>query len=235
MNSGIDSLHKILKDENRRRIILLLREKGSLSYTDLMKALGITNTGKMNYHLKVLDNLLSKKDNRQYALTEEGMLAFQLLSEFPEKTTKQFRLSVLETLFIGLAGFLLVLINPFIWVTYLGGIAIFGFLLSTLYATFVPSAVMWCLTTCRAKSHDLYELFKAPLFPAFIFTSIFILISIYNLSVYQSSISEFSTALFLHDHSSLFFTNLHLLFQGFAPFLGIAVTEIFYRIMKSSR
>jgi DNA-binding transcriptional ArsR family regulator len=40
MGSGITSLHKVLKDETRLRIILLLQEKGSLSYVDLMKALG---------------------------------------------------------------------------------------------------------------------------------------------------------------------------------------------------
>jgi len=84
MSSGIASLHKILKDENRRKIILLLREKGSLSYVDLMKALGIANTGKMNYHLKVLGDLLAKTEDGKYALTEKGVLASRLLLEFPE-------------------------------------------------------------------------------------------------------------------------------------------------------
>jgi len=89
MGSGIASLHKVLKDETRRKIILLLQEKGSLSYVDLMKALGITNTGKMNYHLKVLGDLLSKKEDGQYALTEKGTLASRLLLEFPEVTPRQ--------------------------------------------------------------------------------------------------------------------------------------------------
>jgi len=89
MSSGIASLHKLLKDETRRRIILLLQEKGSLSYVDLMKALGITNTGKMNYHLKVLGNLLAKKEDGHYMLTDKGMLASRLLLEFPEVTVRQ--------------------------------------------------------------------------------------------------------------------------------------------------
>jgi hypothetical protein len=89
MGSGIASLHKVLKDETRREIILLLQEKVSLSYVDLMKALGITNTGKMNYHLKVLGDLLAKKENGQYALTEKGTLASRLLLEFPEVTPRQ--------------------------------------------------------------------------------------------------------------------------------------------------
>jgi hypothetical protein len=84
MSSGIDSLHRILKDETRRKIILLLREKRSLSYVDLMKELGIANTGKMNYHLKVLDDLVLKREDGQYMLSERSTLASRLLLEFPE-------------------------------------------------------------------------------------------------------------------------------------------------------
>ncbi len=88
MSAGIASLHKILKDETRRKIILQLHEKGSLSYVDLMKALGIVNTGKMNYHLKVLGDLLLKREDGQYVLTEKGRLASRLLLEFPEKKSQ---------------------------------------------------------------------------------------------------------------------------------------------------
>ena len=89
MNNGLASLHRILKDETRSKIILLLQEKGSLSYTDLMSALGIANTGKLNYHLKVLDDLVSKNADGQYLLTEKGKLAMRLLTEFPEQSRKQ--------------------------------------------------------------------------------------------------------------------------------------------------
>jgi len=91
MSSGIDSLHKILKDKTRMRIILLLQEKGSLSYVDLMKALEITNTGKINYHLKILDALLSKNETGHYTLTEKGKLASRLLQEFPEENSQLYR------------------------------------------------------------------------------------------------------------------------------------------------
>jgi predicted transcriptional regulator len=84
MNSGLASVHKILKDETRRKIVLLLNEKGSLSYTDLMDALEIVSTGTLNYHLKILGGLLTKNDNGQYMLTEKGKLASRLLLEFPE-------------------------------------------------------------------------------------------------------------------------------------------------------
>lgn len=62
MSSGIASLHKILKDKTRRKVILLLNEKGSLSYTDLMDELEIVSTGLLNYHLKVLCDLIAKNE-----------------------------------------------------------------------------------------------------------------------------------------------------------------------------
>lgn len=84
MSSGLASLHKVLKDETRRKIVLLLNEKGRLSYTDLLKSLEIGNTGRLNYHLKVLGDLLTKGESGQYILSEKGKLATMLLSEFPD-------------------------------------------------------------------------------------------------------------------------------------------------------
>ncbi len=88
MVAGINSLHRILKDETRRKIISVLNEKGSLSYTDLMSNLGIPNTGKLNYHLKVLNGLLMKTEDGKYVLTEKGFLASRLLQEFDEKKSE---------------------------------------------------------------------------------------------------------------------------------------------------
>jgi len=41
MNFGIASLHKILKDETRRKIILLLHNRSGLSYSELDKKYGL--------------------------------------------------------------------------------------------------------------------------------------------------------------------------------------------------
>src|SRR5665647_118460 len=84
MNTGLTSLHKILKDETRRQIILLLNEKSSLTYTELLDSLEVVSTGLLNYHLKVLGDLLSKNEEEKYVLTEKGKLASRLLSEFSE-------------------------------------------------------------------------------------------------------------------------------------------------------
>ncbi len=82
--SGLTSLHKILKDETRQKIITLLNEKGSLGYTELMDSTEIGSTGLLNYHLKVLSGLITKNESGQYLLTEKGKLASKLLMEFPE-------------------------------------------------------------------------------------------------------------------------------------------------------
>jgi hypothetical protein len=84
MSSGIASLHKILKDESRRQIVLLLNEKGALTYTELKETIGFLTTGLLNYHLKVLDDLLSKNDMGHYVLSDKGKLAARLLMEFPD-------------------------------------------------------------------------------------------------------------------------------------------------------
>lgn len=85
MSLGTDSINKILKDETRRKIVLLLNDKGSLSYTDIMSTLQITSTGTLNYHLKVLGELLQKDESGQYMLSEKGRIAARFLIEFPQQ------------------------------------------------------------------------------------------------------------------------------------------------------
>lgn len=89
MDSGLASLHKILKDDTRRKIVLLLNVQDKLSYTDLMDGLQNVSTGLLNYHLKVLSDLISKNDEGEYILTEKGKLAAGLLVEFPENNRQR--------------------------------------------------------------------------------------------------------------------------------------------------
>ena len=49
-----------------------------------MDSLEVVSTGLLNYHLKVLGDLLSKNEEEKYVLTEKGKLASRLLLEFPE-------------------------------------------------------------------------------------------------------------------------------------------------------
>ncbi len=86
MSKGIASLHKILKDETRQKIIMLLNQKESLSYSDLMEGSEVLSTGLLNYHLKVLGDLLQKNRIGEYQLSEKGKLAHRCLTtDFPEE------------------------------------------------------------------------------------------------------------------------------------------------------
>jgi hypothetical protein len=104
-----ESLSEVLKNPIRRKIILALSDKGSDSYVDLMNSVEITNTGKFNYHLKILGDLVEKDDKGKYGLSEKGQLAVQFLQKFDNGKP------VLETRAFSLfAGFMwLVLIYPF--------------------------------------------------------------------------------------------------------------------------
>jgi DNA-binding transcriptional ArsR family regulator len=84
MSTDLASLHRILKDQTRRKIISQLDTKGSLSYTDLLNSLANMSTGTLNYHLKVLGDLLQKDADGLYLLSEKGKVASRLLLEFPK-------------------------------------------------------------------------------------------------------------------------------------------------------
>ena len=85
MTVEFSNLHKILKDLTRRNIIRCLAKAGSLSYVDLMTQTKVTNTGRLNYHLRILNGLIEKHVDGKYGLTEKGRLALQLLDKFPEE------------------------------------------------------------------------------------------------------------------------------------------------------
>lgn len=110
-----ESLSEVLKNPIRRRIIRDLSDKGSISYVDLMNSVGITNTGKFNYHLKILADLIEKAENGKYGLSEKGQLAVQFLQKFDSTKSEQSALLTFETRAFSLfAGFMwLVLIYPF--------------------------------------------------------------------------------------------------------------------------
>jgi Predicted transcriptional regulator len=107
------SLHRILKDTTRRNILALLSEKDALSYTEILARLQITNTGRLNYHLKALGALISKDDQGRYYLTERGKIAANMLQTFPERKTAgikthQSGLRMVVAIGLLLAGILLI-------------------------------------------------------------------------------------------------------------------------------
>lgn len=84
MNTDLASLHKILKDETRRQILQLLNAKEDMTYTELMGAADVISTGTLNYHIKVLGDLIVKNESGRYTLSEKGKVAVRLITEFPD-------------------------------------------------------------------------------------------------------------------------------------------------------
>lgn len=126
------SLHKVLSETTRRNILELLAEKEALGYTEIMALLQITNTGRLNYHLKALGGLISKDDQGRYHLSERGQLAVNLLHTFPERVpAEKTRQSALK---IAVAAVLILLGIPLIFSGLL--------LLISLPATIVGSSSM---------------------------------------------------------------------------------------------
>ncbi|MGD6850677.1 MAG: DUF7347 domain-containing protein [Candidatus Bathyarchaeia archaeon] len=83
MSSDLSNLYKILKDPNRQTIIGILETKGAASYTELLETSETGSTGLLNYHLKVLGDLIEKNGDGQYRLTEKGKVASSVLHNFP--------------------------------------------------------------------------------------------------------------------------------------------------------
>lgn len=146
MKNGVASLHKILKDETRRKIVLLLNEKGALSYTDFMKALEINNTGRLNYHLKVLNDLILKREDGQYVLSDKGKHAWCLLLEFSEKNIQPSQMKPRwRRLFWIAAGTLTVLITITNLILYGIGVVSLKLLFQSFLDTFAVAFILYLM------------------------------------------------------------------------------------------
>lgn len=225
MNVDLASLHKILKDPTRRKIVQHLSSKGQLTYMELMNLLEITNTGKFNYHLKILADLIQKGEDGRYSLTERGQLASQLLQKFPEKTTEAKPLAMGDALLIGVAGFILLFSFPLIYFP-VAGFAVSAFLV-TVYELTVPGAVMWWLTVRRTRSHDFYDLLKPPLIPVALVITWIILMTLTRTSF---SITWSSSPGDIVQFAMMGFFSF--LVMGFCPFIGIIIAESLLRLSK---
>lgn len=84
MGADLESLHNILKDGTRREILQLLHEHKALSYVRIQELASIQHTGRLNYHLKVLGNLISKNEDGEYELTEKGVATVSLMMKFQD-------------------------------------------------------------------------------------------------------------------------------------------------------
>jgi predicted transcriptional regulator len=191
MGVNFESFQDVLKHPIRRKIIVALSENPSLTYTDLMRVTDSRNTGKFNYHLKVLADLIEKDENGKYGLTEKGRLAVQFLQTFKEKQKEPSPLRMADASLIGFAGFVVTLANPVFWVSLFFAQAnvksypLFMVLmaLSFIFALVIPGFLMWRSAVRRSHSHDAYDLYKAPLFTFLMLLALLILMVVFNVPV----------------------------------------------------
>ncbi len=70
----------ILSHTLRRQILFILSERGSCSFTDLMKALEV-DTGKLSFHIRNLQAFLDQTPEGQYQLSKAGQNAVRLIKD----------------------------------------------------------------------------------------------------------------------------------------------------------
>ena len=79
-----DIILQALNHPERRNIIEILgASPEGVSYSNILGEIGL-NTGKMNYHLKLLEGVIERDENRLYTLTPIGKKAFSILNSISE-------------------------------------------------------------------------------------------------------------------------------------------------------
>lgn len=238
------SLSDVLKNPIRRRIILALSGGNCVSYVELMNLVEVTNTGKFNYHLKTLGDLIQKDQSGKYCLTEKRQLAVQFLQRFPEKQSETKSLRMADAALIGFAGVVVTASSPTFLIGGLMGVLGFAVqpfpmliafsVLNSLCGLVVPGAMMWWLSVRRVHSHDMYDLLKPP-FVAFILSLILLLVMYFvsvdvrvTLSAPPVPIGQYGVR-----YSETGTTIAANLMRGLVlSFLGVAIAEAVSRLKR---
>ena len=78
-----------LGNRERRNILdVVVSSENGVLYSDILHELGV-NTGKLNYHLKLLEGVIEKDDSRRYRLTDLGVRALGLLRGLTEDLNEE--------------------------------------------------------------------------------------------------------------------------------------------------
>ncbi|MEX2756847.1 MAG: hypothetical protein Q6365_015700 [Candidatus Sigynarchaeota archaeon] len=73
-------IYEVLSHPIRRRLLLLLERDGYLKHSELMDKLAIDKTGILNFHLKQLEELVSKEPKtKAYYLSEMGKAVIRII------------------------------------------------------------------------------------------------------------------------------------------------------------
>ena len=110
MGEELEKIFDALGHRVRRRVVEELGKRGSATYSELMKAAGVEDSGTFAFHLrKLLDlGLVRKNERGEYELTDLGMRAYSMikfmqgeLAAYPQpSTTPEIRTEVREPVVI---------------------------------------------------------------------------------------------------------------------------------------
>ena len=75
---GADETFEAISHPIRIKILKLLAER-SMGFSELKRALGIKSSGKLDFHMKKLGNLVTLDEEGKYTLTKEGYAALQAI------------------------------------------------------------------------------------------------------------------------------------------------------------
>ena len=104
----------------RRRIIEMLA-RNSVTYTCMLEELDI-DTGKLNFHLKKLGDLIEKDEKGLYKLTDRGLRAFSIMQQVPEKIEEASAARRIAAYFLDFFAVILVSLIYFIFPIKISGI-----------------------------------------------------------------------------------------------------------------
>ena len=76
---GSDETFEAISHPLRIKILKLLAEK-PMGFSELKRELGIKSSGKLDFHLKKLENLIALDSDGKYTLTKEGYAALQAIT-----------------------------------------------------------------------------------------------------------------------------------------------------------
>jgi predicted transcriptional regulator len=128
-----DVVLQALGNRERRSILeIVASSENGVLYSDILHEMGV-NTGKLNYHLKLLEGVIEKDDARRYHLTDLGVRAFGLLrgltEDLDEATAKRFYTvkSSRDEFVVGVVGWYFYLLIALLFSAFLGVVAMVWF------------------------------------------------------------------------------------------------------------
>ncbi|MEM2213790.1 MAG: winged helix-turn-helix domain-containing protein [Candidatus Nezhaarchaeales archaeon] len=87
--SDLFKIYQALGNPHRRNIIMLLGENPEgLTFSDLRRRLNLS-VGTLYYNLDQLEDLIYQKNDKRYALSEKGLLAYKMLRDDLEKVKSE--------------------------------------------------------------------------------------------------------------------------------------------------